>query len=69
MWSFGCILGELTTGRPLFPAIDEGELLEMFIMMVGLPSHEMISRGKKKNRFFDKEGKLIKSKKSRIVDC
>ena len=38
MWSFGCIVAELTTGRPLFPAIDENELLELFIMMIGLPS-------------------------------
>jgi serine/threonine protein kinase len=62
MWSFGCILAELTTGRPLFPALDENELLELFIMMIGLPPREMIDKAKKKNKFFDQKGKFIKSK-------
>ena len=62
MWSFGCIVAELTTGRPLFPAVDENELLELFIMMIGLPSNEMIEKSKKRNKFFDKDGKIIRSK-------
>ncbi len=66
MWSFGCILAELKTGRPLFPALDENELLEFFLMCIGLPSNDMIERAKKKNKFFDKEGKLIRSKDSRL---
>lgn len=37
MWSYGCIMAELVTGRPIFPAQDENELLEFFIMMIGLP--------------------------------
>jgi serine/threonine protein kinase len=37
MWSFGCIMAELTTGRPLFPAVDENELLELFTMMIAQP--------------------------------
>lgn len=31
MWSIGCILCELVTTRPIFPAHDELELLEMLI--------------------------------------
>lgn len=62
MWSFGCILGELVTGRPLFPALDENELLEFFIMMIGLPNYEMIEKAKKRSKFFDKDGKIIRSK-------
>jgi dual specificity tyrosine-phosphorylation-regulated kinase 2/3/4 len=67
MWSFGCIVAELTTGRPLFPAVDENELLEFFVMMIGLPSSEMVERAKKRTRFFDKDLKLIRSKHSRIA--
>lgn len=66
MWSFGCILAELKTGRPLFPAIDEQELLELIIMMIGSPSEEMLKKAKKKTKFFDKQGLLIKSKQSRL---
>ena len=66
MWSFGCILAELLTGRPLFPAVDENELLEFFIMMIGVPTSEMIDKAKKKTKFFDKGGKFIKSKQSRL---
>lgn len=66
MWSFGCILAELKTGRPLFPAIDENELLEFFIMMIGLPSNDMIEKAKKKTKFFDKDGKMVRSRQSRL---
>lgn len=38
MWSFGCIMAELLTGRPLFPGIDENELLEFFILIIGPPA-------------------------------
>jgi serine/threonine protein kinase len=62
MWSLGCILSELATGRALFPAVDENELLEFFNMMIGLPPESMRKRGKKINKFFDKEGNLIKSR-------
>ena len=37
MWSFGCILCELVTGRPLFPARDENELMDMMSKMLGMP--------------------------------
>ena len=66
MWSLGCIVAELTTGRPLFPALDENELLELFIMIIGVPTQGMTNKAKKKNKFFDKDMKLIKSKNSRI---
>jgi serine/threonine protein kinase len=37
MWSFGCIMAELLTGRPLFPALDENELLEFMVLIIGQP--------------------------------
>lgn len=48
MWSFGCILAELFTKRPLFPAIDENELLEFFILIIGMPSAAMVDKAKKR---------------------
>ena len=35
MWSLGCIIYELITGKALFPAKDENELLEFFMVTVG----------------------------------
>lgn len=66
MWSFGCILAELVTGRPLFPAYDERELLEYFIIRIGMPPEEMINKCNKRNHFFDGNRCLIRSKHSRI---
>lgn len=35
MWSVGCVLYEMVVGVPLFPAVDENELLEYFIITIG----------------------------------
>jgi len=35
MWSLGCIVYELVKGVPIFPAYDENELLEFFIVTLG----------------------------------
>lgn len=61
MWSVGCILVELINGGPLFPALDENELLEFIIAMIGLPPAEMVKKSKNKSKFFDKNGNFIKS--------
>ena len=66
MWSFGCILAELVTGRPLFPAVDENELLELFRIRIGMPPTEMIQKCKKRKMFFNNMQQLIRSKKSRL---
>jgi dual specificity tyrosine-phosphorylation-regulated kinase 2/3/4 len=48
MWSFGCILAELDTGRALFPAHDELELLERMRITVGMPPDNMIKNASKR---------------------
>jgi len=35
MWSLGCIVAELYSGRPIFPATDENELVEFQSMVCG----------------------------------
>ena len=47
MWSLGCVLYELITGRPLFPARDENELVEYFIITLGEIPGYMLDTAKK----------------------
>jgi len=64
MWSLGCIVAELFCGRPIFPGLDENELLEFHILMCGNPPQHMIDKGNKKSKFFSiHEGyRLLRSK-------
>ena len=67
MWSFGCIMVELLTGKPIFNARDENELIEMLRFKIGLPPEHMLKNATKRYQFFDsEEGHIIRSKKSRI---
>jgi hypothetical protein len=37
MWSFGCVLGEMESGKPLFPGDSEMVQFEMITEYLGLP--------------------------------
>lgn len=46
LWSAGCVLGELLTGRPLFPGKNSIDQLAKIIRVLGAPtSAEMIAMG------------------------
>jgi serine/threonine protein kinase len=70
MWSLGCIIVEMYTGVPLFPAQSEQELLEFHNMFLGPHPLEMVEKSGNKKRFFVKEsGSVYKLKpipKSRL---
>ncbi|KAJ3997361.1 putative MAP kinase [Lentinula boryana] len=40
MWAVGCILGELISGRPLFPGRDYRHQLELVLHVIGTPTLE-----------------------------
>lgn len=42
MWSLGCILFELHTGKPLFLAHDHVELLRRHVALLGMPPNQMV---------------------------
>ncbi|CAI2732731.1 unnamed protein product [Schistosoma spindalis] len=53
MWSLGCILPELYTGRPLFPGENENEQLACIMEVLGLPSELQLEKASRRRVFFD----------------
>ena len=53
MWSFGCILAELFTGRPLLPGESEHDQLVLIIELFGNPPPDLLKQGPKEELFFD----------------
>mmetsp|Transcript_20053 Transcript_20053/g.52077 ORF Transcript_20053/g.52077 Transcript_20053/m.52077 type:complete len:551 (-) Transcript_20053:266-1918(-) len=58
MWSLGCILVELLTGKPLFPAASEKELIAMQVEMLGMPEKEVVVAGSRSHHYFTANFKL-----------
>jgi dual specificity tyrosine-phosphorylation-regulated kinase 2/3/4 len=46
----------MITGRPLFEAEDETELMQMFLKVIGIPPKWMIERGKRAEYYFKSNG-------------
>ena len=47
MWSLGCVVYELLSGEPLYPADDEEELSQMIEASIGMPPAEIYKKGTK----------------------
>jgi len=54
MWSLGCILVELATGSPIFPAKNEHELITLHTEILGIPPSYLLDRATRTREFFDK---------------
>ncbi|XP_078595823.1 mitogen-activated protein kinase 14-like isoform X4 [Branchiostoma floridae x Branchiostoma japonicum] len=44
IWSVGCIMAELLTGRPLFPGTDHIDQLKRIMELVGTPDQEFLQK-------------------------
>ncbi|KAH7474784.1 hypothetical protein KRP22_003538 [Phytophthora ramorum] len=55
MWSLGCILVEMHTGKPLFCGYDSADQLHRIINVLGMPPRELLARANSKYRqdYFD----------------
>ncbi|XP_035595280.1 mitogen-activated protein kinase 14A isoform X2 [Oncorhynchus keta] len=42
IWSVGCIMAELLTGRTLFPGTDHIDQLKLIMLLVGMPEPELL---------------------------
>ena len=58
IWSIALVLIEMLIGRPLFPADDEMELMEMIIEIFGTPPRSVLKESKRRGEFFDAQMKL-----------
>jgi len=69
MWSLGCIIFELFTGRPLFPGEDEAEQVGRHVAVLGLPPFEMVCNSRKGSRYFsiDRDEKTVKYIKQHTI--
>jgi dual specificity tyrosine-phosphorylation-regulated kinase 2/3/4 len=52
VWSLGCLLCEVASGRPLFEAEDEQELMRLFLKTLGMPPRWMVQSGRRSHRYF-----------------
>ncbi|THD18174.1 Dual specificity tyrosine-phosphorylation-regulated kinase 2, partial [Fasciola hepatica] len=73
IWSFGCILPELFTGRPLFPGENENEQLACIMEVFGQPPENILEKANRRRIFFDSKGNprnLVNSKgRKRLPGC
>jgi serine/threonine-protein kinase PRP4 len=53
MWSVGCTLYELYTGRILFPGKTNNDMLKCMMEYKGKFPHKMLRRGKETHMYFD----------------
>ncbi|KAJ9060363.1 Dual specificity tyrosine-phosphorylation-regulated kinase, variant 2 [Entomophthora muscae] len=52
MWSFGCILAELSNGHPIFPGETEAEQMACILEVLGQPDLALIAKSKRRYSFF-----------------
>ncbi|OMJ95068.1 hypothetical protein SteCoe_1606 [Stentor coeruleus] len=55
MWSLGCVIAELYTGKALLPGDSEKNQLMLIVELLGLPPEYLINKSPRKKLFFNKD--------------
>jgi hypothetical protein len=58
MWSVGCLIAELYTGRPIFPGENEADQLMWIMSALGPPPSALLSQASKRSVFYNPDGSL-----------
>ena len=68
VWSFGCILAELYTGKPLFAGETEHEQMLCIMEVFGPPAKSMLEKGSRAGLFFQEnsEPKIAPNSKGKM---
>ena len=59
MWSLGCVIAELVTSVPLFPAHNEHELMEFHQLFCGPYPQEMVRKSGNRKKLFSEESEMF----------
>lgn len=67
VWSVGCTLYELYTGKILFPGRSNNQMLHLMMELKGRFNTKMIKKGKSADLYFDEMGNFLSVEKDRIT--
>lgn len=68
MWSIGCTLYELYTGKILFPGRSNNHLLLLIMELTGRPSTRLLKKGKFYDVHFDEvSGNFLSVDKNKVT--
>ena len=59
IWSFGCTLYELYTGKILFPGRNNNEMLKLIMQIKGKIPQKILKRGQFSSNYFNEKGQFL----------
>ena len=68
MWSAGCTIYELYTGKIMFPGKSNNQMLKYFMDLKGKISTKVIRKGKFKDQHFDSQCNFLYHEVDRVTE-